>query len=258
MNTMTLPDKLSDRNSRVGKYCAAGLGAAVLAGAVTTADAAIVFINFNNQVFTDPTANDGSTYFTSGNAGNFDFNKDGIIDFRLRQRFSSLSKSGSTGIFGLAGFAAPIGGGPNIDVIGKLTANAYPSRLAAGTIIDGTGPFITLTGGTTGQTGYLASSAGFPASQWVSANGPASGFLGIRFTAGGQTFFGWVGLSIAGQDAAVPYAITLSGIAYDDTPNTPIAAGAVPEPAPIALMALGGLGLIAYRRQKAAKAAKVA
>lgn len=240
-----------ERNQRLTKYCAAGAGAAVLVGAVTTADAAVVFINFNNQVFTDPAQDGVSSYFTSGTAGNFDFNKDGVVDFRLRQRNNSAGSSAGN----LAGVSAPTTG--TIRVIGTANGtNQYPSRLAANTLIGPAATFGTLTNG---ATGFLASGSGFSASKWVSDVGPASGFLGISFAAGANTYYGWISLSVAGLDAPIPYVVTLNGIAYDDTPNTAILAGATttaPEPGSLSLLALGGVGLAAYRRKR--NAAKVA
>ena len=59
-NTNQAASAALSRQHRLTHYCAAGAGVAVLVGTVATADASITYINFNTQVFTDPTPRNGS------------------------------------------------------------------------------------------------------------------------------------------------------------------------------------------------------
>lgn len=80
-------------------------------------------------------------------------------------------------------------------------------------------------------------------------------YFGFRFLneADSQVHYGW-GSMILGAN---PGTRTIGQIWYESTPNTGItvgntlAAAAVPEPAPLALLAGGAAGLLAFRRRRA-------
>ncbi len=228
------------RDLRLGRYCAAGVGAALFAGSVTTADAAFVYVNFNNQVLVDSNTTDSAyTNFP------IDLNADGIVDFIIQQRIFPGAQNGSIRI------ARPANS-PLLSVI-AISGNglSYASRLGVGVTVGGTVTnFINLTN-SGGNRPFLVSQSGFSGSRWGTPGGPADhGFLGIRFSIGGVTVNGFVELSIDSNFSATPRAVTLLAAGYD-TSGAPVGTFPIPEPSTsLGLLALGAAGLLLHRRRQ--------
>ena len=96
----------------------------------------------------------------------------------------------------------------------------------------------------------------FPqARDMTSTNGWApgtTGYIGLRMNFGGITNYGWAQLNY-GPNIEDP--VTISGFAFESTPNAPINAGAVPEPSAVALaglaaLLLGGSAYVRSRRRR--------
>jgi hypothetical protein len=73
---------------------------------------------------------------------------------------------------------------------------------------------------------------------------------------GNQVYYGWIDASLSNPQVGSGPDVTIFGYAFDNT-GAPLPMGAIPEPAPVGLLAIGALtfgakGLRAWRRNRAA------
>jgi hypothetical protein len=146
--------------------------------------------------------------------------------------FHIRTSSGTNGVAGFIMYGAVSG------AFAGLANNGYQyvSRLSFGQGINSRG-FLT------GQ-GTLASGGGFAGSQWL---GTGEGYLGFRFDSGSGMQYGWMRLRM--DEGAPGNSFTVLDYAYGDVGDM-VSAGAIPEPGSLGLLALGGLGLMAWRRHR--------
>jgi hypothetical protein len=206
--------KLATINSgRWAAYATAGV-ATTLAG---TAEATIHYFNVN-QTFSAPPGGTVQQGFALG------ANATGYGDARFI-------------LFGANASFKGISAGPY----------RYPSKLASGANLSA-GPFIR--NRTDGMGGVffatLAFTSGFTYSQWLD---PGTGFIGFRFNDGGGLQYGWIRIEMI--DGAPLNNFRLVDYAYGDVGDQ-LVAGQIPEPGSLGLLAIGGLGLLAWRKRRKA------
>ncbi len=210
-------------SSRWAAYATAG--AATALGGIYSAEGSIHYSGILNLAINAPP---GSTFISyiqlAGQAAG-----NSLVPLHAR----SASGSG-VAIFYMAGaVSARIAG---------FQAGAFPyaSRLNFGQGINSR-PFI---GTGTFAKGTLAFRGGYTNSQWLSSG---IGYLGFRFDSGSGMQFGWVQIRM--DKGAPGNSYTIIDYAYGDVGDM-ISAGQVPEPGSLGLLALGGLGLVAWRRKR--------
>jgi hypothetical protein len=115
----------------------------------------------------------------------------------------------------------------------------YVSKVEAGVSVR-SGPFIP----DVAFAGRLAVGYGYPQSQWTLAG---TGFVVFRFDLGLGLQYGWARLTM---DGAPGNSFTLVDYAWGDVGDS-FLTGQVPEPCSLALLAVGAVGLLAMRRQRA-------
>jgi PEP-CTERM motif len=212
---------ISITNSRWAAYATAGAATAV--GAVATAQADIHYSGPINQHFAAASSSYQLAYFALGNAAN----SFGLIQSNLGSGIGVVK----FGIFGAASGA-----------FAGFSANSFPyvSRLAFGANLNA-GNFAA-----TANVGTMAFGPGYGNSQWLAAG---TGFIGFRFNAGSGMQFGWARVTM---DGAPGNTFTLVDYAWGDVGQA-ITAGqttVVPEPGSLGLLALGGVGLVAWRKRR--------
>ena len=75
--------------------------------------------------------------------------------------------------------------------------------------------------------------------------GTTGKYIGIKFDDEGSTHYGWIQVDVTADASRV----TITGYGYNDTPDGPINAGQIPEPAGLGLLACGAAGLLALHRK---------
>jgi hypothetical protein len=207
-------------NSRWVAYATAG--AATAFAGIGTAEATIHHVNVNQAYAPTPGSSTVSVFSLGAGA-----------------QFSIRAFLHSSGINGHASFGLAAPGGVSAKFLGYTVgpASGYVSKLAANAAI--AGGFIS-----NGQIGnYFAYLERHTTGMWGTAG---IGFVGFKFNTGAGTQFGWARFNMNGAPGNT---YTLVDFAWGD-PGDSLVTGQVPEPGSLGLLALGGVGLLAWRKRR--------
>ena len=221
-----------------------GLAGAIAIAGGTNAYGAIVSV----PVPADLTNTAGSTTTT---AVNWDVNSDGVFDFTFQNRYPNTA-AGNYGVVWQLNMNPFLNTQATNGVIGYQGAFVrYASALTLGTpIVAGSAAFSTATQVTLGSRYSYGPSGVFNYGGFAAAVPPGTQrYAGFRFNVGGQSYNGWIQLSV---NAGI---LDFTNAAYENVAGATINAGAVPEPGTMALLAIGAVGVVgavAKRRRSAA------
>lgn len=236
--------RLSLNTSRWAAYATAG--AATALASAPNAEADITYVPVNTPFNAAP-GQSVSASFALGAAGN----SFGLAHSRT-QFGANNAQSGGAFFLIYGAVSAAFNGFKQAQTAGVFF---YVSKLDFGQFISAN-PFTQPPQGTaTVQLGTLAVGQGFQNSQWQNAG---SGYVGFRFNAGSGVQYGWARLDFGPVDPDPQTNnnnnFTLIEYAYG-APGESVFAGQIPEPGSLALLAVGALGLVAWRKRRAQSAA---
>jgi hypothetical protein len=118
----------------------------------------------------------------------------------------------------------------------------YPTAFQPGQSVGSALFFSANSAGAPNSFGTLVNSGGGGGPGVGAWQGGMDGYLGVRFSVGGSSHFGWVHVVWSpGQSM-----LSIDRVAYEDQVGVP---ALVPEPAPLTLLALGAAGLARRRRR---------
>jgi hypothetical protein len=251
---------------QVAAFGAAASSALVM---MSQAEAAIVHTTPGTALHVLPTP--AWAVNTSGYTATSAINLDGDanVDFRLYGFGGSVSSTdGPSYAWYASGGLKPNGSN---QVIGSQSSggnNAAVRKLSGGYSIGPGASWTNFSPAAAFYTTYFGPQNKQGVGGWNGSNNE-TGFAGVRFNIAGQTHYGWIRLQLG----SAPGEISALDWAYEDCPNTPIAAGAtsggatcgvvpvapksIPVMGPLAYgltsLALGGLGLGSLRRRRKAR-----
>lgn len=209
-------------STRLAAYAASG--AAATLGAASVTNAAITYVDLAPDVVLNDTTTDGYAV-----AQNLVFG--GTHNLALGHGLGTVNAATGYAIFDSDALATP-----GVDVAGFAVGSFnYARNLPYGANIAAQAFLAAGVGGT------MAYNTGFTNSQFLS---PGIGFIGVRFSG---NRYGWVRVRM---DSGAPLNnFTILDYAFGDAGDQ-LTAGAVPEPTSLAALALGSVGLAAFRGRR--------
>lgn len=243
--------------STVIKGATTGLAGALAIAGGSQAYGAIVNVTTPANMTTAPGA--------TTTLANWDVDGDGVADFQFQDRYNNTDpNAGAAGVvwqLRMNAATTALASTNNVIGYGASAAFKYATALTLGTTISSAGAFsggaTTLILGSQYTLGYgdRTNYGGFAAGPNATTGAVAPGtnaYAGFRFASGGNTYYGWIQLSV---NAGV---LNFVNAAYNNTPGTAINAGAraVPEPGSMAALAMGAAAVVgAVAKRRRAKAA---